>query len=96
MIQVTDYSNLFNIVNVIVCSLTALRLMFFVRENSRYKFSYSLLAYLLIVAMASNAIYLLTGEYASTNPSELIINLVICIHVLITKGNIAKLVGVGR
>ncbi|MGL5581544.1 MAG: phage holin family protein [Cetobacterium sp.] len=96
MTQVIDYSNLLNFINVIVCSLTALRLMFFVRENSRYKFGYSLLAYLLIVAMASNVIYLLTGEYSHTHPSELVINFIICVNIFLVKGNIAKLVGVGR
>lgn len=76
--------------NALVCMLIVLRLMFYQKKSGHYRFLYSLLAWLVIVAAGWIAIRIFYGEYSAADPAELLLNFSFCLTVWGAGGNIAK------
>ncbi|WP_447886338.1 phage holin family protein [Serratia fonticola] len=80
-------------VNAVICALIAVRLLTFKRNGATHRYWGGFLAYALIVATASVSIRVFMGQYSTTTDiSELVINIVLCIAVFSAKGNVVQLV----
>ncbi|EFR7980690.1 phage holin family protein, partial [Campylobacter jejuni] len=75
------------------CAAIAIRLMLFRQGECQHKWSYSLLAYLLIVATGIITIQILMHQYTHVHLWEVVINSIVCISVFMARGNVAKVVG---
>ncbi|WP_237737136.1 phage holin family protein [Serratia fonticola] len=86
------------LINAVVCAVIAIRLFLFRRNGAGYVWWGGLLAYVLIVAAGSVVIRTLMGSYeGTTDPAELVINVVVCIMVISSGGNVVRMVkGIGR
>lgn len=76
--------------NALVCLLIVVRLMFY-QKTGRYRFFYSALAYLVILAAGWIVIRICYGQYSAADPAELLLNLSFCLAIWGAGGNIAKL-----
>ncbi|AJI83328.1 Protein of uncharacterised function (DUF754) [Yersinia enterocolitica] len=76
--------------NALVCLLIVVRLMFY-QKTGRYRFFYSALAYLVILAAGWIGIRICYGQYSGADPAELLLNLSFCLAIWGAGGNIAKL-----
>ena len=76
--------------NAIICGAIAIRLMCFRQKTSQHKFWYSCVAYVLTVTSAAICIRIVMKQYSNVDVSEVIMNLVVCISVYATKGNVAR------
>ena len=79
------------LINVALCVVIALRLMFFRKPGARHSTVASWFAYLLILAYGSVPIKFAFNEYAGTHTATLVINLIMIVLVLRARGNAAKL-----
>ncbi|WP_028534427.1 phage holin family protein [Paludibacterium yongneupense] len=80
------------LVNAIVCTLLAMRLLFFRRKGARWRPRAALLAYFIIVAAASVPIGLLLGSGSDTTTlPQLVLNTVLCVAVFAVDGNVSEL-----
>ncbi|EPW5280259.1 phage holin family protein [Yersinia enterocolitica] len=75
--------------NALVDLLIVVRLMFY-QKTGRYRFFYSVLAYLVILAAGWIVIRICYGQYYGTDPAELLLNLSFCLAIWSAGGNIAK------
>ncbi|HEI6740054.1 phage holin family protein [Yersinia enterocolitica] len=75
--------------NALVCLLIVVRLMFY-QKTGRYRFFYSVLAYLVILAAGWIVIRICYGQYSGADPAELLLNLSFCLAIWGAGGNIAK------
>ncbi|MGT3291555.1 phage holin family protein [Yersinia enterocolitica] len=75
--------------NALVCLLIVVRLMF-CQKTGRYRFFYSVLAYLVILAAGWIGIRICYGQYSGADPAELLLNLSFCLAIWAAGGNIAK------
>lgn len=78
--------------NAIICMAIVFRLMFFSKTGRRHRPGYAWMAYFLILSAGFTAFRILLGHYSNVDPSELFLNLAICIAVWRAKGNLAKVV----
>lgn len=78
------------IVNAIACAVSATTLGTFQRKGAKHKFVGGLLALVLIIACGSVTILILTGQYTAANPSETVINVMLCIFVVSARGNVMR------
>nr|DAX06372.1 MAG TPA: hypothetical protein [Caudoviricetes sp.] len=90
--MITEYFNL-DYLNASICAAIAIRLMLFRQGECQHKWSYSLLAYLLIVATGIISIQILMHQYTHVHFWEVVINSIVCISVYMARGNVAKVVG---
>ena len=79
------------LINVALCVVIALRLMFFRKPGARHSWWASWLAYLMILAYGSIPIKFAFSEYSGTHIATLVINLIMIVLVLRARGNAAKL-----
>lgn len=77
--------------NAIICAITAIRLLTFRRGPSKHNSFMALTAWALTVATGAVTIRVVTGEYFHTDWTEVLINLLLCIAVLRTRGNVGHL-----
>ena len=75
--------------NALVCLLIVVRLMFY-QKKGRYRFFYSVLAYLVILAAGWITIRIGYGQYSGADPAELLLNTTFCLAIWGAGGNIAK------
>lgn len=75
--------------NALVCLLIVVRLMFY-QKKGRYRFFYSALAYLVILAAGWVTIRICYGQYSGADPAELLLNTAFCLAIWGAGGNIAK------
>ncbi|MGM3159930.1 phage holin family protein [Dickeya undicola] len=78
-------------INIVVCAVVALRLMFFRKAGAQHCAWASWLAYGLVLAYGFIPISWVFGQYHDTNPAALGGNVVIAALVLRARGNAAKL-----
>ena len=90
--MIIEYFNL-DYLNASICAAIAIRLMLFRQGECQHKWSYSLLAYLLIVATGIISIQILMHQYTHVHFWEVVINSIVCISVYMARGNVAKVVG---
>lgn len=90
--MIIEYFNL-DYLNAGICAAIAIRLMLFRQGECQHKWSYSLLAYLLIVATGIITIQILMHQYTHVHFWEVVINSIVCISVFMAEGNVAKVVG---
>jgi hypothetical protein len=79
------------LINVALCAVITLRLMFFRKPGARHSWWASWLAYLLILAYGSIPIKFAFSEYSGTHIETLIVNLAMLALVIRARGNAAKL-----
>lgn len=80
------------LINAAVCAVIAGRLLTFRRDGGAFVRWGAYLAYFLILATGSVAIRIAMGAYeGTTDPAELFLNIILCIMVLRTKGNVVQL-----
>ena len=79
------------LLNATICFFIAIRLFLFKRCESSYKFSYAILAWLLICASASVTVLILFHEAEQVLIAQTIMNLIVLICVMKSKGNMALL-----
>lgn len=80
------------LINAAVCAVIAGRLLTFRRDGGAHVRWAAWLAYALILATGSVTIRIVMGTYeGTTDPAELLLNTVLCIMVLRTKGNVVQL-----
>ncbi|WP_127958059.1 phage holin family protein [Serratia microhaemolytica] len=85
-------SDIETLLNAIVCTVTAVRLLTFRRCGAGYVRWGAYLAYGLTLATGSVAIRIVMGTYEGpTDPAELFINIVLCFLVLRSRGNVVQL-----
>lgn len=80
--------------NAIICAVTAIRLLTFRRGKTVHSRLMGFIAWLLTVASGAVTIRILTGEYFYTDWTEVLINLLLCIAVLRSHGNVGRLLKV--
>jgi hypothetical protein len=86
------YSNVWPMIQLVACLVIIWRLLMFRRGASRHRHGVAWLAWLLLVACTMTAVKLLFGVRPPPGPPEAIITLLIAIHVLAHRGNLAHLV----
>lgn len=79
-------------INALICAATCLRLISYQRGGATHKPVVAWLAYVLIVATGSVAIRAVLGTYSiPVDPSEVVINAVLCVASFCARGNVAAL-----
>ncbi|WP_261877663.1 phage holin family protein [Pectobacterium carotovorum] len=79
------------LVNVIICAVIVVLLMFYRKNGARHRPLISWLAYLLVLVYASVPFRYLFGYY-DANWLVVIVNLIICVAMLRARGNVARLI----
>lgn len=78
--------------NALICVVIVVVLMFYRKKGARHRPWISHLAYLAVLVYASVPIAYLCGLYAESHWLVALVNLIICIVVLRSRGNVARLV----
>lgn len=78
-------------VNAIACAISAGMLGTFQRRGAKHKVIGGLMALVLIVACGSVTILIATGWYKTANPAETVINVMLCISLIYSRGNVMKI-----
>lgn len=78
-------------INFVVCTVSTVVLINFRRNGAKYRFAPSFLAWVLIVSMGSVPLRVLTGDYVAIDVSETVTNAVVCLLLVASKGNVAKI-----
>ncbi|NYA15742.1 phage holin family protein [Serratia fonticola] len=85
------------LINAVICTLIFLRLFSFRRNGAKFVPWASVLAVILMIVSGSITIRIALGAYeGTTDPSELVLNTIICILVWRAKGNVVQLFKVDR
>lgn len=85
------------IANGTACAITCMRLLMYRRKGARYRRMASAVAYALALATGAVAIRTLYGTYQyPVDPSELLINIVLCAAMLASRGNVMALLSPRR
>lgn len=79
-------------INAAICVVIVGVLMFYRKKGARHRPWISHLAYLAVLVYASIPFAYLCGIYAESHWMVALVNLVICVVVLRSRGNVAKLV----
>lgn len=80
------------LINASICFAIAVRLFLFQRGQSNYKLSYALLAWGLVCSSAAVAILILFNQLSQAQIAQTIMNLLVFICMLKTKGNITQFI----
>ena len=78
-------------VNAIACAISAGMLGTFQRRGAKHRVIGGLMALVLKVACGSVTILIATGLYKSVNPAETVINVMICLSLIYSRGNVLKI-----
>ena len=78
-------------IDTVACTVIWVRLMLYQRNGAKHSWSYSFFAYLIILATGSVTIRAITGHYPNHDPSGTLLNVVLAIAFLRSKGNVAKI-----
>lgn len=81
--------------NAIVCAVIVIRLITFERRNFQFSYSwfFSTIVYLLVISNATIVIRTLTGDMAHLDWTCLMNNLLLCVALIMLRGNIRALLG---
>lgn len=81
------------ILNGAACAITCLSILMYRRKGARFRLGASAVAYVLALATGAVAIRTLYGTYGDpVDPSELLINGVLCVSMLASRGNVTVLI----
>lgn len=79
--------------NATACAGVCISILMYRRNGARYRLWASLVAYALAIATGAVAIRTLYGTYNEpVDPSELFINIVLCVSMIASRGNVTALV----
>lgn len=79
-------------INAAVCAVTCLSVLMYERGGAAYSRWKSLVAYLVVVATGYIVLRTIFGLYhAPVDPSEFLLNLVVCAAMLVSRGNVSAL-----
>jgi hypothetical protein len=79
-------------INASICLTIAIRLFLFQRDQHQYKLCYALLAWGLVCASSAVAILTLFNQMSQAQTAQTIMNLLVLICMLKTKGNVAQFI----
>ncbi|SMC24195.1 Putative 3TM holin, Phage_holin_3 [Andreprevotia lacus DSM 23236] len=79
------------LLNAIACGLIAVRLLLYSRDGAAHRPVASALAYLVIVAAGAVAVFSVAGWLHYVGAAQLVLNVVLCLAVQATRGNIVEL-----
>ncbi|WP_395491091.1 phage holin family protein [Cedecea davisae] len=82
--------------NALICAVIAIRVLTFRRGESRHRRWGGILAYVLIFISASIPVRTVLGDYPQADWSEVILNAVMMVAVLLTRGNVVQIFKVTR
>lgn len=75
------------------CAITCIAILMYRRNGARYRLWASVLAYALVIATGAVAIRTGYGTYDQpVDPSELCVNFVLCVSMIVSRGNVTALV----
>ena len=87
-----DFENIILFVNALVCAVTCVSVLMYERGGAAYSRWKSCVAYLVVVASGYIVLRTLFGLYQTpVDPSELLLNLVVCAAMLVSRGNVSAL-----
>lgn len=75
----------------IACAISALMLGTYQRKGAKHRIVCGIMALVLLVACGSVTILIATGRYTQANLSETIINVMLCISLIYSHGNVMKI-----
>ncbi|MEG2567824.1 MAG: phage holin family protein [Acinetobacter sp.] len=75
----------------IACAISALMLGTYQRKGARHRVVGGVMALVLLVACGSVTILIATGRYTHANLAETIINVMLCISLIYSRGNVMKI-----
>lgn len=85
------------ILNGTACAVTCICILMYRRKGARYRPGASAVAYALALATGAVAIRTLYGTYDNpVGPSELLLNVVLCVAMLVSGGNVTVLISPRR
>lgn len=80
-------------INAVVCLIIVVRLMTFQRKGAPRKWLGAGLAFIMMVCAGSIFILIVAEKYGHATISETILNCVVCINVMVSRGNAMQIVG---
>ena len=78
-------------INMLTCLLIVIRIITWRNTGSRYKPLISFIAWLLLTSCMTLIVSLYLGYYRLAESSEVIINIILCVAVYVSSGNLSKL-----
>ena len=84
------------LINAVVCTVIVVVLMFYQRGDSRHRPAISLLAYIIVLVYATVPFRYLFGLYQQSHWLVVLVNVLICVLILRSRGNVARLLDVLR
>lgn len=78
-------------IDAIACAISALMLGTYQRHGAKHRIIGGVIALVLLVACGSVTILIATGRYTQANLSETIINVMLCISLIYSHGNVMKI-----
>lgn len=75
----------------IACAISAMMLGTYQRKGAKHRIVGGIMALVLLVACGSVTILIATGRYTQANLSETIINVMLCISLIYSHGNVMKI-----
>lgn len=88
-------SDLLSVIDVVICTAIALRLMLFKKTGRTHKRGISWVAAGLILFYGNFGLLWLFGQYKASAWPVVVVNLLVCAAVFAARGNVAKLISVG-
>jgi len=77
--------------NALACFISAAMLGTYQRKGAKHRLSAGLMAFILIVACGSVTILIATGNYKYGYIPEAVINVMLCISLISSRGNVMKI-----
>ena len=84
------------LINAVVCTVIVVVLMFYQRGDSRHRPAISLLAYIIVLVYATVLFRYLFSLYQQSHWLVVLVNVLICVLILRSRGNVARLLDVLR
>lgn len=75
----------------IACAISATMLGTYQRKGAKHRIFGGFMALVLLVACGSVTILIATGRYIQANPAETVINVMLCISLIYSHGNVMKI-----
>lgn len=80
-------------INALACAVSATMLGTYQRKGNKHRIAGGLMALALVVACGSVVIQTATGGYEHSNLAETVINVMLCISLIKSHGNVMKIFG---
>lgn len=80
-----------SMLNALACFISATMLGTYQRNGAKHRFSAGVMAFILIVACGSVTILIATGNYKYGYIPEAVINVMLCISLISSRGNVMKI-----